>query len=443
MAEEQVELSDDEVFELLRKYHSSSTVQKLNEYYNELSFLDILRVDRKENYHSNFLKWIFADQELCEISIKSLLLLLLKRDGQYKDKKTRFTDKVRKRLLTTSFFIEHVEAKLEDSAVTKEKKGRSDILITIKYRNSEKPLYVIVENKVNSKEHTGQTKRYYEYYTEKYNAENCIFVFLTQRPSKDLLEPECECKSFIQINYQDILDEILSPLLNEESIQPRKHFIIKEYIKALSINYSQQNNIMAMNDELRKLLVDFWTNNEQLITLSLSALKDDDTLDYDTTSVSTAIEKLGKAKDKTHYKFNGNTYPGKGALVEAILEYCIKEERLDTNTINKKWNDFLVHVKSFDKTQDWTFKNHKIDIEKNIEIESKKLLKQNVVIVCDDENEKEKINNFDHNFKQTTIKGITYWYYTQWGWKNIDLIIGFYRDKIKKGKDPDIELIFT
>lgn len=455
--------SSENVEEMLREYQLSPTVQKLNDYYKELSFLDILRVERKENYHSNFLKWIFEDQELNVISVKRLLFLLLKR--QSKQKNTHFPDRIKRSLLVNSISIEYSEAKLEDPVNVGGSKGRSDILISIKYSLSNSSnnelLYVVIENKVKSDEHDNQTQIYYEYYKDKFKEENCIFVFLTPLSSIELnnfTEPQCKCKKYIQINYQDLLDEILEPLSVDVAIQERKRFIIKEYIKGLSMNYSQKNcKIMAIEPAYRNLLVDFWKNNEQLIVLSLEALKSDSSLDAEIREAAEeaikGAEKIS-VRDKTHYKFDSNQCNGKGALVSAILTHCIEKEEMTFEDINGIWNSFLKEIENFtnvsavfDGGKDWTY-NDKEYLDKDMGKERDRLQKFALIYSEQEYNQykndlkNKKKKDVDHDYSNLMIGDTSYYCYNQWGWKNIDFIIKFYRDKIKKDTDPDIEVIY-
>ena len=113
--------------EKLMEYNSSPVVQTLHDYYSELSFMEILRVERKENYHSNFLKWLFEDPELSAVTNKRLLLLLLKRHRQQCG--YHFPKSIKDALLTNTLHIKNVNAKLEDSISNDKGKGRCDIMI--------------------------------------------------------------------------------------------------------------------------------------------------------------------------------------------------------------------------------------------------------------------------------------------------------------------------
>ena len=438
--------------EKLMEYNSSPVVQTLHDYYRELSFMEILRVERKENYHSNFLKWLFEDPELSAVTIKHLLMLLLKRHRQQCG--SHFPKTLKDALLTNSFHLENVRAKLEDSISNDKGNGRCDIMIDISYQTAKKKdctLHVFIENKTFSEEHkvgkTGkkQTTFYHDHYSSQYGEDNCIFVFLNLVSSLELneiTENKCECEKFIQINYQDLLDNILVHLSNDSTIQQRKQFIINEYIKGLSMN--QNNHIMAVDPKMRELLVDFWDNNHELIEAAILALSEDPDLDPEARnavkSVNTSLSKLKKKQDTTHYKFGKTVYAGKSKLVYAILEHCITKEELTTNKINTEWQTFLDKCKGkvsdFEEEKNWTFHNHKDDFNDNLCCkELKKLKMQGTSLV------KDEVTN-EHNYSNRQFNNTNYSCYNQWGWANIDFLIKFYRNEIKKGNDPDIEIIY-
>lgn len=334
MTEERInKITRDEVEALLSSYLSSPIINQLNDYYGEKSFLEILRVDRKEIYHSNFLKWLFEDQDTYKLAVHNLLFLLLKRARQ---QNSHFPEWLKTAILINSFHIRQVKVKLEDFVESDSIKGRGDILIKIRYyvgNNDENNLYVFIENKVGSREHNAgtskdpQTQAYYNSYTGKYGADNVLFVYLNPISPAVLMnmtEPLCACKKFIHINYQDLLDCILALLSNHSSIPYKKQFYIKEYIKGLSANFSQNNTIMALEPTLRKLLIDFWDNNHKLIELSIDALTQDPELEGEERQalevVNKSIKELAKKRDTTRYSIDGQGKFGKCAMVYEIVK---------------------------------------------------------------------------------------------------------------------------
>lgn len=374
-------------FNLLLNYRQDASVKALQEFFNEKSFLEILHVDRKENYHSHFLKWIFEDNDTCLSANENLLILLIKRSGhQYR---SFFPDHVKRSIIVGDFKIISVNVNLEEKLTD----GRSDLVLDIQYKTNDidqSHLHVVIENKIYSQEHNAgksnmpQTKVYHQYYTQLYH-DDLICVYLTpiDTPTLDsYTEAECDCKSFIQINYQDLLDSILLPLSHDESIQIRKRFIIEEYIKGLSINYSQNSSIMAMTNELRKLLEDFWNNNQELIELSIetlasSPLAGDEERDS-FNKLSAEIKRLtgkGPGKDNTHYSINGTGDWGKGPLVyEIVRRYVEKKGLIDIEDLQRvfpyKWrgkretlgNMIVIDSAQFDRevkgnpSRDWRWK---------------------------------------------------------------------------------------
>ena len=148
----------------------------------------------------------------------------------------------------------------------------------IKPKNGEsKEIEFIIENKVGSKENGAKTDRekkqdkkaecdqyYKQTQTERYyfacNNEakeyrgnrKKIFIYLTPISNDDLSDfdnlgedQKSKDENFININYQDILDNIIEPLLSAEDISTRIHTLLEEYVLSLSLpalmEYEKEN----------------------------------------------------------------------------------------------------------------------------------------------------------------------------------------------------------
>ena len=442
---------------LLVSYQLSPDVEQLNKYFNEKSIIEILHVERKENYHSNFLKWFFEDRDLYDKSLRLLLLLLLKRNRQLR--KSHFPAVIRKALLTNSFYIDNVRAELEDSIINNEGKGRCDIRLVITYHfpdGQTKKLYVLVENKVFSEEHKAgntdifQTQFYFDHYCKEYGKDNCIFVFLNlidPLELNNLTESKCKCKDFIQINYQDLLDNVLAEVVSYPDIKPRNQFIIKEYIKGLSIQ--KNNGIMAMEKTLSDLLVSFWENNNELIKLSLEALEVSPNIDEEYRDqvkvVNEQIRSLASKKDTTHYRFNSQVHNGKSVLFYSILDFFLAKK--SSQTITKEWMEFIKTCKGtlddFSDNLKWTINKHYdgTDVQgsnKALKKEVRSLTKP--LIYTEGEFLSVNTPTMVHNYSRQTLHGNTYFCYNQWGWGNIDYAIKFFRER-EDNQGLEIELI--
>ena len=216
--------------------------------------MEILGVDRKEINHSRFLGWLFEKKE----AVKKLNNLLKERAiGQ----------------LANSFIycssINHVSVRLEESIQNGIIKGRADIVITIyPNKNDENPRYIVIENKVWSKEHNvgqgdePQTKDYYNYYESVHGEGNTTYVFLTPLEPivlNELKQLQCEDCHYIQINYQDIARHVIDELIKDNKMKDNLRKV-KDYLKTLCINYSQED-IMALDPALEEDLIKFWKDN--------------------------------------------------------------------------------------------------------------------------------------------------------------------------------------
>ena len=318
----------EQVQEDLLKYQEDSVVKELNNVFKEKSFLEILGVERKENYHSNFLAWLFGDEETSCVAVERLLLLLVKRKKQFNC--SHFPEELKNDILTGSFKVE--TTKVDRETVVDD--GRTDLNIKI---NSDQ-LTVIVENKV-------QTRRYWDYYNESQG--KMLFVYLTPLGTNDLnglTEPECICKEFIQINYQDLLESILLPLSKDEQVSERKKILLQEYIKSLAI--TENGTIMAMEDAVRSLLLEFWKNHQELIKKAMSALIQDQNADSDTKASVTQAINMMKNVDNTRYSVNNEGEYARGACVKKVAEIFLgndgkKDEFVLDNKYNEKINIIL------------------------------------------------------------------------------------------------------
>ena len=162
--------------------------QKLDKYFSKKSMMEIMGVDRDENAHSNFLAWLFENEETGKHACK-LLIELLQQEAKNADKKGK--EKVIKRLENLANIsiekISKVKVVREDYIClvdgNTKMEGRCDVVIIasigdLKYR-------IIIENKVKSEEKNscwkektedrwcncttkpiiGQTQFYYNYYS--------------------------------------------------------------------------------------------------------------------------------------------------------------------------------------------------------------------------------------------------------------------------------------
>ena len=163
-----------------------------------------------------------------------------------------------------------------------------------------KELQIFIENKVDSKE--GGAKKYTEkqaarlprkyidapqtgrYYMGTHREDNNagevyqLYVYLTPMPS-DLLdnfrlinktdvEGLRDDEHFIQINYQDILDGVISPLLHSSSLSTRSRFFLEEFKNELtypSVKSTGGTSFIAVSEEASDRIAKKWELYRDLV----------------------------------------------------------------------------------------------------------------------------------------------------------------------------------
>ena len=188
-----------------------------------------------------------------------------------------------------------------------------------------KKLQIIVENKIDSKEggakkykdstrlpkdylDASQTKRYYlgTHRTDK-NAGDVyqLYVYLTPLPSakldnfnhlKDKQSAELrDNEHFIQINYQDILDGIIVPLLHSPSLSSRSRFFLEEFKNELTypnVEATGGTSFIAVSEDASAKISSKWEEYKTLITDSaIAAVQEQENIDIHQVNLSDANTK--------------------------------------------------------------------------------------------------------------------------------------------------------
>jgi len=344
MSELSENLNYKEIQQLLLNYNNDSDAQKLRSYYYDKSILEIFAVSRRELSHSAFLAWLFdsnCNRDLGLLPLKKLFEIIIRRRMEQENTKSEIEQNLENAILADNLSISNIAVKTEEGV----KKGRVDIVIEsiIRIGEKNKKIKIIIENKVSTTEHSDQTIKYSSHYKNNKEESN-IFVFLTPKPSIELdkqKEASCACKKFIEINYQDILNYILEPILKEENISEKTKFIISEYIQSLSVPALEENNdnnnskksiIMAMGEKETDLLTSFWEKNEKLIGAALRAISSNIKLPKDyrenANKMNEIVETMQTTRDDTKYFLDGDNKPlGKGRLVFEIVKHYTANNR--------------------------------------------------------------------------------------------------------------------
>lgn len=356
----------DQIRDMIIDFKNDPNSQRLENFYYSKSFSEILGVSRREMSHSSFISWLLNNSEshnLGNFPIRKFLDIIIK----FSNDKLKNNIELYNSLITEDYKIDHLS--VENEKVLEGSKKRLDIYVDFNLtlsssdqekniRDNQKHVKLVIENKVEAKEHGDQTNYYFEHFSKiKDKGTEIIYIYLTPISTLDLLEleePECACKEFIQLNYQALVDYLIEPALKQNVSDITKH-ILNEYLISLSQpsieedkNKHKKELIMALGNEERKLLTSFWEKNEKLILAALYAISSDPEQEDETREdIKNALSSLSKPKDYTKYNFKGQKL-GKNRLVLAVIkDFTEKNPGLTYEDLKKEFPDKLQGSETF------------------------------------------------------------------------------------------------
>ena len=267
--------------EEIQKYYQSKEYHELKALSERKTLLDIFRKSRSETIHSNMIAWCFENHEFNSTPEPSLLFLLRLIAFKANNLKSELQMNECSRLKLVNLWndiisnnvktIDIENVAIEESVKNSDNKGRSDIAIKFNVNKNDK-FRLLIENKVDSKEHDDQCQHYVEYY-DKDDIFTTIYIFLApEEPKKPL-----SSNKFIKITYQDFLDAVLYKILKyKDMYSARTILYLDEYINTITSIRTGMNKILAMSEDTKKLLRDFFLNNRDLIIAAIDSVSEED-----------------------------------------------------------------------------------------------------------------------------------------------------------------------
>ena len=288
---------------LIISHNKDAQNRKMVAFYDRKSTMEKMGIARSETAHSAFLANLLKSDNglgLEESAIMWLLHILIEREDNATaynstSSKSPIPTDVKAAVLsqTLKYDIEEIttEKVIDDVAHSyfatqsqynnKRCDDRLDIYIKLKVNGlSVKYLEIVIENKVlqdengpKSKNSSGydslfQTQRYYtacSYNKSSVTAQ--LFVFLT--PDEVEEETKAKDKHFIQISYQDVLDTIIIPQLDNNMLTSNERQELENYVDALNLPtldiQAKKRIVMAMTKEARTDKQTYLKKNKELI----------------------------------------------------------------------------------------------------------------------------------------------------------------------------------
>ena len=288
---------------LIISHNKDAQNRKMVAFYDRKSTMEKMGIARSETAHSAFLANLLKSDNglgLEESAIMWLLHILIEREDNATaynstSSKSPIPTDVKAAVLsqTLKYDIEEIttEKVIDDVAHSyfatqsqynnKRCDDRLDIYIKLKVNGlSVKYLEIVIENKVlqdengqKSKNGFGynsltQTQRYYTACSYNKSSDTAqLFVFLT--PDEVEEETKAKDKHFIQISYQDVLDTIIIPQLDNNMLTSNERQELENYVDALNLPtldiQAKKRIVMAMTKEARTDKQTYLKKNKELI----------------------------------------------------------------------------------------------------------------------------------------------------------------------------------
>ena len=333
------EITREKVETWLMQFHSNQGTRAIIRKINQNSMLDIYGIARSETHHSKFLAWLLNPNEshhTGELALRKLLNIVVRR-GIEQNNQSKVFQWFKKTVLTSASLsltsasnVQVLTESYVEAQGKKGAKGRIDILVSNLALGGDF-INIIVENKIYSNEHDEQTTTYFEGINKKVPKQKNIFLYLTPKSNGEMPKgdgPSCTCKDFIEINYQDILTEVLTPIL-EEPISSATRVAIEDYIHCITSPsiHSKNYNTMAVDKETNEMLKKFWDANEDLIRAAIYAFasSEDEDSKVEINNLKEALDSYTNTRDYTQYRINGQGTYSKNALVKETVTRIIEK----------------------------------------------------------------------------------------------------------------------
>ncbi|MDG5788816.1 PD-(D/E)XK nuclease family protein [Evansella sp. AB-P1] len=309
--------------------------EQLNQKFKRFNPFKVLKVERFEIRHSNFLGWLLDPNEnhqLGDFFVKKILSRLVTKPEN--DEKIANAD-----------VLLHMYRSFWDTQVMREVKtsmNRSiDLLLKIPSQN----LIVIIENKFYSGESKGQLEDYLAYAREEYSGYEIIPIFLT------LSTDEPSYEDYFVLDYKDILEIITQYIeLHKDAISHNVYHFLRYYTAILQEE-------LVDDEEAIELALDVYQMNRYAIDLLYVSQH----LEYHTKPRYMELSKQLESFQKTEkdllnqlYEKNKETIDyvfkiGSNVIREAFLDFVKNEEMPEEvykahvstpNFILPDWSDF-------------------------------------------------------------------------------------------------------
>ena len=320
--------------ELITNFYKGKALTEWDDIYNNETLLNITGSDRKEEAHSQFIRYLLdpnSNHDLGTLPLELFLRLLV-----LKNSNNAVINKYMVELLGKPKNLKVLSCVREKV----DRNARYDVFLEIELNGIK--ANIIIENKITSTENEGQTIKYANY-SKKY--ENPVLVYLS---NNDL----STSPDFICISYQDMLDYVFEPLKDYTRNSLTKH-ILQEYIKTLAhVEIDGRSVTLAMGSEEKELLKKIYRENQELIERLIEAITPSELTKEEAETYKEAIQ-INK-NHRAKWSYNGETMSSKELVLSIVKEQLQKGQSIETMSKFKMHSDPLAVTEERSKEDGYT-----------------------------------------------------------------------------------------
>lgn len=217
--------------------------ERLSKWTGKANIFQILKLSKNEIRHSNFLAFLFAPNEIHNLSDEFFKMFLKRYIDSNDDTKAAIN------------YFDALLNSYEDLIVYRENNNIDILLVSEKNK-----IVVCIENKILSSESGGQLNKYQRYIERNYSNYKKIFVFLTP----DGNEPTNPIWGIV--TYKDIV-EILEQLMQKNSMEKKVYYLIKDYVDILRRD-------VGMDDEIKEIVRKIYQQHKEALDLIFENIPD-------------------------------------------------------------------------------------------------------------------------------------------------------------------------
>ena len=356
-----------DIIKRLQEFNLDADTQRLLDYYDSPSYMEMMGVSRSETAHSAFLAYLLNPEQSHQLGKKFftffLELVLGTASGNNGLGIIEFDfEALHQELLVRNLQINNITTFTEFSI----ENGRIDILLhfDIKLNDEVEKYVMVVENKVGHSEgktdNMAQTDYYHQKISNKFPDYKRIYVYLTPPGA-----PNCSNKTFVHVTYQDVLDKCIQPCIELDNITTQTKFILTDYVKSLSKPAIFKDNkdkkskykiIMGIGNQEKTLLKKFWEKYKDLIQSAATAVATDESSDIDEEEKEAAKQVAENiSRSSKRYRFQIGNDDIERNMTQTVIELVTKYLKL--NGANITFDDLQNTFSPIPKRSNMIFKN--------------------------------------------------------------------------------------